>query len=120
MGGRPVAHPTGQLGVVRASELLRAEALGHLARELRDVTLLGRFDEDSLGAERLQRRCNVARVKLSGSIVIGAVFACYAGSRTSSVLDYDRRRLDVGDRSEWASAISRFRPAASQVDLLGH
>jgi hypothetical protein len=42
----------------------------------------------------------LARVKLSGSIVIGAAFACYAGSCSSSVLGYERRRLDVGDRSE--------------------
>src|SRR5215218_10115329 len=54
-------HPIAQLGgdrleVARASKLLGAEAFGHLACELRDVTLLGCLDEDSLHAERLQLR----------------------------------------------------------------
>src|SRR5438034_2038923 len=43
-----------RLEVARASKLLGAEAFGHLACELRDVTLLGCLDEDSLHAERLQ------------------------------------------------------------------
>jgi hypothetical protein len=55
-------HPVAQLGgdrlkVARASKLLGAEAFGHLACELRDVTLLGCVDEDSLHAERLQLGC---------------------------------------------------------------
>ena len=45
--------------VRRAPELLRAEAFGHLACELRDVTLLSCPDELSLlHAERLQLGCN--------------------------------------------------------------
>src|SRR4051794_26746753 len=56
-------HPVAQLGghrleVARASELLGAEASGHLACELRDVTLLGCLDEDSLRAESLQLGCS--------------------------------------------------------------
>jgi hypothetical protein len=51
-GGHPVAPPVApfvgdRLEVARASKLLRAEAFGHLACELRDVTLLGCLDEDS-------------------------------------------------------------------------
>jgi hypothetical protein len=42
------------LEVARASKLLGAEALRHLAFELRDVTLLGCLDEDSLYAEALK------------------------------------------------------------------
>ena len=58
-GGHPVAPPVAPfvgdlLEVARASKLLGAEAFGHLACELRDVTLLGCLDEDSLHAERLQ------------------------------------------------------------------
>src|SRR5439155_10246741 len=58
-GGHPVALPVApfvgdRLEVARASKLLRAEAFGHLACELRDVTLLGCLDENSLHAERLQ------------------------------------------------------------------
>src|SRR5438552_1548010 len=58
-GGHPVAPPVApfvgdRLEVARASKLLRAEAFGHLACELRDVTLLGCLDENSLHAERLQ------------------------------------------------------------------
>jgi hypothetical protein len=41
-----------------ASKLLGAEAFGHPACELRDVTLLGCLDEDSLHAERLQLGCS--------------------------------------------------------------
>src|SRR3954451_3257317 len=56
-------HPVGQLGgdrleVARPPQLLGAEAFGHLACELRDVTLLGCLDEDSLHAERLQLGCS--------------------------------------------------------------
>jgi hypothetical protein len=57
-------HPVAQLGgnrlkVARASKLLLgAEAFGHLACELRDVTLLGCVDEDSLHADRLQLGCS--------------------------------------------------------------
>jgi len=55
VGGHPVAQFGGdRLEVARASKLLGAEAFGHLACELRDVTLLGCLDEDSLHAERLQ------------------------------------------------------------------
>ena len=58
-GRHPVAPPVAPvvchlLEVARASELLRAEACGHLACELRDVPLLGCLDEGSLNAERLQ------------------------------------------------------------------
>ena len=58
-GGHPVAPPVppfvgDRLEVARASKLLRAEAFGHLACELRDVPLLSYLDEDSLHAERLQ------------------------------------------------------------------
>src|SRR3989442_11036022 len=56
-------HPVAQLGgdrveVARASKLLGAEAFGHLACELRDVTLLGCLDEDARHAERLQPGCS--------------------------------------------------------------
>jgi hypothetical protein len=55
VGGHPVTQFVGdRLEVARASKLLGAEAFGHLACELRDVTLLGCLDEDSLHAERLQ------------------------------------------------------------------
>jgi len=63
-GGRPVAPPVapvvGDLREVRrAPELLGAEASGHPACELRDVTLLSCPDELSLlHAERLQLGCN--------------------------------------------------------------
>ena len=40
--------------VARPSKLLGAEAFGHLACELGDVTLLGCLDQDPLHAERLQ------------------------------------------------------------------
>ena len=58
-GGHPVGPPVApfvgdRLEVARASKLLRAEAFGHLACELRDVTLFGCLDENSLHAERLQ------------------------------------------------------------------
>src|SRR5919201_1581948 len=59
VGGHPVAQFVGdRLEVARASKLLGAEAFGHLACELRDVALLGRLDEDSLDAERLQLGCS--------------------------------------------------------------
>src|SRR4051794_24360741 len=65
LGAREVLvgrHPVAQLGgdrleVARASKLLGAEALVHLACELRDVTLLGCLDEDFFRAERLQLGC---------------------------------------------------------------
>src|SRR5512132_2404388 len=63
-GGHPVAPPVAPVvgdrrEVRRAPELLRAEAFGHLACELRDVTLLSCPDELSLlHAERLQLGCN--------------------------------------------------------------
>jgi hypothetical protein len=42
VGGHPVAQfVADRLEVARASKLLGAEAFGHLACELRDVTLLG-------------------------------------------------------------------------------
>jgi hypothetical protein len=58
-GGHPVAPPVApfagdRLEVARASKLLGAEAFGHLACELRDVTLLSCLDEGSLHAERPQ------------------------------------------------------------------
>src|SRR5581483_1219231 len=54
-GGHPVAQLGGDwLEVGRSSKLHGTEAPGHLAFELRDVTLLGCLDEDSLNAERLQ------------------------------------------------------------------
>jgi hypothetical protein len=62
------------LEVARASKLLGAEALRHLAFELRDVTLLGCLDEDSLYAEAPQAGCN-------GS----------AAFRTRSALDMSQR-----------------------------
>ena len=58
VSGDPVAHRRNRLEVARASKLLGAEAFGHLACELRDVTLLGRLDEDSLRAEPLQLGCS--------------------------------------------------------------
>jgi len=65
-------HAVAQAGrdrheVARASELLRAEAFGHLAHELRDVSLLGCPDENSLGPERPQlgcRRSAALRIRL--------------------------------------------------------
>src|SRR4051794_37183256 len=63
-GGYPVAPPVAPVGgdlreVRRAPELLRAEAFGHLACELRDVTLLSCPDELSLlHAQPLQLGCN--------------------------------------------------------------
>jgi hypothetical protein len=62
-GGHPVAPPVApvigdRLEVARASKLLGAEAFGHHASELRDVTLLGCLDEGSLHAEFLQPGCN--------------------------------------------------------------
>jgi hypothetical protein len=54
VGGIPVAVFGDRLEVARASKLLGAEAFGHLACELRDATLLGCLDEDSLNAERPQ------------------------------------------------------------------
>jgi hypothetical protein len=55
VGGHPVTQFGGdRIEVARASKLLGTEAFGHLACELRDVTLLGCLDEDSLHAERLQ------------------------------------------------------------------
>src|SRR3954470_14920797 len=62
--GYPVAPPVAPVGgdlreVRRAPDLLRAEAFGHLACELRDVTLLSCPDELALlHAERLQLGCN--------------------------------------------------------------
>ena len=59
VGRHPVAQlVSDRLEVARPSKLLRAEALGHLACELRDVTLLGCPYEDSLRAEPLQLGCN--------------------------------------------------------------
>ena len=59
VGGHPVAQFGGyRIEVARASKLLGAEAFGHLACDLRDVTPLGRLDEDSLHAERLGLRCS--------------------------------------------------------------
>ena len=62
----PVAQLRGnRLEVARATELLGAEAFGHLAYELRDISLLGCPDEDSRRAERLQlgrRRTTAFRV----------------------------------------------------------
>ena len=68
-------HAVAQAGrdrheVARPSELLRAEAFGHLAHELRDVSLLGCPDESSLGPERPQlgcRRSAALRVRLKAS-----------------------------------------------------
>lgn len=55
VGGHPVAQIVGErLEVARASKLLGAETFGHLARELRDVTLLSCLDENSFHAELLQ------------------------------------------------------------------
>ena len=68
MGGHPVAQLGGyRLEVARASKLLGAEAVGHLACDLRDVTLLGRLDEDSLHAERLQFRSSGSAASRSGA-----------------------------------------------------
>jgi hypothetical protein len=59
VGRHPIAQLSGdRLEVARASKLLGAEAFGHLACELRDVTLLGCPDEDSLRAEPPQLGCN--------------------------------------------------------------
>src|SRR6266540_3724686 len=59
VGGTPVAVFVGdRLEIPRASKLLGAEAFGHLAYELRDVTLLSCLDEDSLIAERPQPGCD--------------------------------------------------------------
>jgi hypothetical protein len=62
-GGHPIAPPVApvvgdRLEVARASKLLGAEAFGHHACKLRDVTLLGCLDEGSLHAELLQPGCN--------------------------------------------------------------
>lgn len=58
VGGTPVAIWGDWIEVPRASKLLGAEAFGHLAFELRDVTLFGRLDEDPLHAERPQLGCD--------------------------------------------------------------
>lgn len=54
-------HPVRQFGsdgleVTRAAKLLRAQAFGHFARKLRDVTLLGGGKEDTRDAKCPQLR----------------------------------------------------------------
>src|SRR4051794_21480563 len=52
VGRHPVARVWGdRLEMGRSAKLLRAEAFGHLACELGDVTLLGSLNQDSLYAE---------------------------------------------------------------------
>jgi hypothetical protein len=59
VGWHPVAQPgRDRLEVGSPSKLLGTEAAGHLAGELRDVTLLGRLDEDSFHAKLLQLGCD--------------------------------------------------------------